>query len=90
MVTPSFMRRFSSILVLAALAGFLLAPARVAADLVWTPQGGWKVEGGVLASLSGEDGRNALDLMNKARAAEEAGQNGLAAQEMHAPAILRR
>ena len=68
------MRRLSSILVLAALAGFLLAPARVAADLVWTPQGGWKVEGGVLASLSGEDGRNALDLMNKARAAEEAGQ----------------
>ncbi len=46
-------------------------PARLAADLVWTPQDGWKVEGGVLAEFTGEQGRNALDLMNKARAAEE-------------------
>jgi outer membrane protein assembly factor BamD len=68
------MHRFLSTLSLAALVGLLLSPARLAADLVWTPQGGWRIEGGVLASLSGEDGRNALDLMNKARTAEEAGQ----------------
>jgi len=69
------MRRLISTLSLAALAGLLLFPSRLAADLVWTPQGGWRVEGGVLASLSGDDGRNALDLMNKARATEEAGSS---------------
>lgn len=52
----------------------LLAPARVAAELVWTPGQGWRVQGGVLAGLSGEEGRNALDLMNAARTAEEAGE----------------
>ena len=69
------MRRLISFLALAVLSVLLCAPARVAADLVWTPQGGWRVEGGVLAGVTGEDGRNALDLMNKARAAEEAGQD---------------
>ncbi len=69
------MRRLPSLLFLAAIAGLLLVPARLAADLVWTPSGGWKVEGGVLASLGGEEGRNALDLMNRARTAEEAGRN---------------
>lgn len=67
------MRRFSFIPVLAALAALLLIPARLAADLIWTPQDGWKVEGGALAGYVAEDGRNGLDLMNKARAAEEAG-----------------
>ena len=57
---------------LAALA-LLLLPARLAADLVWTPEGGWKIEGGIISGLSGEDSRNALDYMNKARAAEERG-----------------
>lgn len=52
----------------------LLAPARVAAELVWTPGQGWRVQGGVLAGLTGEEGRNALDLMNAARTAEEAGE----------------
>ena len=66
------MRRLPLFSVLAALLTLLLAPARLAADLVWTPQGGWKVEGGALAQLSGDEGRNALDLMNKARTAEEA------------------
>ncbi|HEX2861747.1 MAG TPA: outer membrane protein assembly factor BamD [Lacunisphaera sp.] len=65
-------------LLLAALAALLFFPARSAADLVWTPEGGWKVEGGVLAGFSGEEGRNALDLMNKARTAEEAGNEGSA------------
>ena len=47
--------------------------ATVRADLVWTPQTGWRVEGGALSGLAGAEGRNALDQMNKARAAEEAG-----------------
>ena len=74
MVITRFMRRLPFLLFLAALSGLLLSPARLAAELIWTPQGGWRVEGGVLAGLATEDGRNALDLMNKARTAEEAGQ----------------
>jgi outer membrane protein assembly factor BamD len=49
----------------------LLATAR--ADLVWTPSTGWRVEGGALSGLAGPEGRNALEVMNKARANEEAG-----------------
>lgn len=48
------------------------------AELVWNPQTGWRVEGGVLAGISGPEARNALELMNKARAAEERGSNGTA------------
>jgi outer membrane protein assembly factor BamD len=66
------MRRLTLLSTLAALVALLLAPARLAADVVWTPQEGWKVEGGVLAGMAGEEGRNALELMNKARNAEEA------------------
>ena len=51
----------------------LCGAARLQAELVWTPGQGWRIEGGALAGLSGEDGRNALDLMNKARASEETG-----------------
>ncbi|MFZ5494737.1 MAG: tetratricopeptide repeat protein [Verrucomicrobiota bacterium] len=69
------MRRLPLPLLLAVLATLLLSPARLAADLVWTPEGGWKVQGGALASLVGEEGRNALELMNKARTAEEAGED---------------
>lgn len=65
------MRRLTLPFLLAACA-LLLAPSRLAADLVWTPKDGWRVEGGALASLASGDGKNALDLMNKARAAEEA------------------
>lgn len=65
------MRRFPLLLLLALAAGFLAAP-RMSADIVWAPGTGWRVEGGVLAALSGEEGRNAIDLMNRARAAEEA------------------
>ena len=68
------MRRFNSTLFVAAFSLLLFIPSRLAADLIWTPQEGWHVEGGVLAGMGGEDGRNALDLMNKARTAEEAGQ----------------
>ena len=45
----------------------------VRADLVWTKETGWSVEGGALAGLAGAEGRNALDQMNKARSAEENG-----------------
>ena len=49
----------------------LFAPAWLRAELVWTPATGWQVEGGALAVVSGEEGRNALELMNRARSAEE-------------------
>lgn len=51
----------------------LFGAARLSAELVWTPGQGWRVEGGALAGLSGEEGRNALELMNTARNAEEKG-----------------
>ena len=50
------------------------------ADLVWNAQTGWRVEGGILSGLTGTDGRNALDMMNKARAAEENGNLASAAR----------
>jgi outer membrane protein assembly factor BamD len=43
------------------------------ADLVWSRATGWRIEGGALSGLAGAEGRNALDQMNKARAAEEDG-----------------
>ena len=43
------------------------------AELVWSPQSGWRIDGGALSGLSGPDGRNALELMNKGRASEEKG-----------------
>ncbi|MEO6995861.1 MAG: tetratricopeptide repeat protein [Lacunisphaera sp.] len=74
MVITSIMRRFISPLFLAALSLLLFSPSRLAADLIWTPESGWHAQGGALAGIDGEDGRNALDLMNKARADEEANQ----------------
>jgi outer membrane protein assembly factor BamD len=75
MVITISMRRLFPALSLAALTLLLLAPARLTAELVWTPQDGWKVEGGVLAGQESPRGHNALDLMNRARAAEEAGKS---------------
>lgn len=60
------------------LLGFSAAPAR--ADLVWTRDTGWRIEGGALSGLAGAEGRNALDAMNKARSAEEAGSTRSAAK----------
>ncbi|HWA85796.1 MAG TPA: outer membrane protein assembly factor BamD [Opitutus sp.] len=48
----------------------LLTPA-ARADLVWNPDTGWRIEGGVLSGLAGPAGRNALEIMNRAREAEE-------------------
>jgi len=61
--------RLSSLFGLLALA--VAAPA-LRADLVWSPARGWRVEGGAVSAFTGEGGRNALDLMNRARSAEEA------------------
>ncbi|MGC4073256.1 MAG: outer membrane protein assembly factor BamD [Nibricoccus sp.] len=51
---------------------------RLAADLVWTAQTGWQVQGGVLSGLGPTDSKNALALMNKARSYEENGKTGSA------------
>jgi outer membrane protein assembly factor BamD len=67
---------FPSALSLRALAivlGLTLAGTAARADLVWSPQSGWRIEGGALSGLTGPDGPKALDLMNKARADEEKG-----------------
>ena len=62
---------------LAILLSLVLASA-ARADLVWSPDSGWRIEGGVLSGLTGAEGRNALDLMNKGRTAEEKGHKGSA------------
>ena len=70
------LRRLPLGLLLLALASFFTG--RLSAELVWTPETGWKVEGGVLSGLGPTDGKNALELMNKGRAAEEKGREGRA------------
>lgn len=65
-------------LVLFAILASILLSGHARADLVWTPQSGWQIQGGVLSGLGGEEGRNAIDLMNKGRAAEEKGGYGSA------------
>jgi len=67
-------RRGAGLLALAIAAAWLGAPA-ARADLVWTPDGGWKFEGGVLGPLFGDMGasKSALEAMNKAKTAQEAG-----------------
>ncbi|HEY4300895.1 MAG TPA: tetratricopeptide repeat protein [Candidatus Didemnitutus sp.] len=65
------------IFVLAA-AGLALSLPSARADLVWSPGTGWHIEGGALSALAGPEGRTALDLMNKARADEEAHRWGAA------------
>ena len=46
---------------------------KASADLVWSADKGWRVEGGVLANVIGESSSvsNAIDAMNKARSAQE-------------------
>lgn len=70
------MRYFRLPVIALSLASLALLAGRAVADLVWSPQTGWRVEGGVMEDFTTEDGRNALDLMNKARAAEEKGDTG--------------
>jgi outer membrane protein assembly factor BamD len=74
-ITPA--RALSALCVLSLTLAVFSGVAR--ADLVWTPASGWKVEGpSVLSGLIPEDGRNALDAMNKARATEESGHHSSA------------
>jgi len=68
MPLPVVLHRYAPLLAALTL---LFLPARLAADLSWTPEGGWKFEGGVVSGLAPSENRNALALMNKARAAEE-------------------
>jgi len=51
----------------------LVFPAQMRAELVWNPDTGWRIEGGALSGLLGSEGRNALELMNKGRRAEDRG-----------------
>jgi outer membrane protein assembly factor BamD len=53
--------------------GLVLFSGSLRADLVWTPDIGWRVVGGSLSGLAGGEADKALTLMNKARKAEEAG-----------------
>ena len=73
----SIVRALSTFAVLG-LALAILTGSALRADLVWTPSTGWKSEGGVLSGMIAEEGRNALDSMNKARAEEEHGSHSSA------------
>lgn len=72
----SLARAFRALCLLVAFLGVVVIGAR--AELVWTSQSGWHIEGGALSGLSGTEGRSALELMNKARASEERGSRGSA------------
>lgn len=56
----------------------IVTSVSVKADLVWTAESGWQVQGGVLSGVLPEEGRNALESMNKARALEEKGNRSSA------------
>ncbi len=62
-------------LLFALVAGLWLLGATARADLVWSRETGWRVEGGALSGLAGPEGRKALDLMNEARTNEDKGNN---------------
>jgi outer membrane protein assembly factor BamD len=70
---PTLFARALSKFTFLSLALAIITGASLRADLIWTPEGGWKAEGGILAGVLPEEGRNALDSMNKARALEEKG-----------------
>lgn len=64
-----------------ALASFALLACGVAnADLVWTADKGWQVQGGVIANVLGEakNVTNALQAMNEGKRAQDEGDNWLA------------
>jgi outer membrane protein assembly factor BamD len=72
----SFARALGALSLLVVSLCFFAGAAR--ADLVWSPETGWRVEGGVLSEVTATESHNALDLMNKARAYEEVGSRGAA------------
>jgi len=71
LMSSSVIRRLSLGLLIAIVVTML--PARLAADLVWNPETGWRIEGGSLSGLYGAEGRNALEIMNQARRDEDRG-----------------
>lgn len=75
---PNFITRALPRLSPVLLALAILSGSSLHAELVWTKATGWKVEGGALSGLIPEEGRNALDSMNKARADEENGDTSSA------------
>ena len=56
-------------------------PHRALADLVWSADTGWQVQGGALSGLYGKEATNALQLMNDAKAAEDRNNLGSAASK---------
>ena len=68
---PLFVRALCALCLLSSVLGLLSSVAR--ADLVWSRETGWRVEGGALSGLAGPEGRKALDLMNEARTDEDKG-----------------
>jgi len=81
----SFARALSYLAVFG-LALIMIQMPALRADLVWTPQTGWKADGGILAGVLPESDRNALDSMNKARADEEKGNRSAAMSRYEAVA----
>lgn len=77
-------RLFPALSIIACLLGVAVPVAR--AELVWTKESGWRVEGGALSGLAGADGRNALDQMNRARESEEGGSRRSAVRTYQAVA----
>lgn len=69
-------RAFGALSLLISLFCLLASAAR--ADLVWHPNTGWRIEGGVLSEITGTDAHNALNLMNRARELEEDNKPGAA------------
>src|SRR5512133_2866015 len=72
----TFVRALGALCLLLSLSCLLASAAR--ADLVWNPNTGWRIEGGVLSEITGSDAHNALNLMNRARELEENGSRGSA------------
>jgi outer membrane protein assembly factor BamD len=62
-------------LLFALISALWLLGATARADLVWSKETGWRVEGGALSGLAGPEGRKALDLMNAARDNEDRANN---------------
>ena len=75
---PSLLRRLPLVALIIGLASLL--PSRAFADLIWSADSGWQIQGGALSGLTGADGRVAIDLMNKARRSEDANATGSAAR----------
>jgi outer membrane protein assembly factor BamD len=75
---PTFFTRRTLLLIWTAAALGLGTAPRLAADLTWSPNKGWQVEGGALSGLTGVEGRSALDMMNRARRDEDEGSRGSA------------